>query len=319
MINSELEYVICNLCCSDSTQHLLTRADGLDIVKCRQCGLIYINPRPKVTDLSLFDKAYYSGGSQVSGYENYIQYNLEQLSKKKNIWAKRLREIEKFSGSKGRILDIGCGAGFFLSLTRENNWDSYGVELSDYASNYAEEEFGLSVYKGYLREAGFPSCYFGAATLWSVLECTRNPLIELEEVNRILKPGGILGIWTPNAKKTKLLGTSWFGFKSWFDRLYYFSPENIRAIVEEAGFEIIALKTENRHSIMEKLVMLVKNNKSSVEFTPAIMNEDSNQKNGALKKVARIIDGCLDYTLFKIYTQILYLGDRIILYAQKPN
>lgn len=97
----------------------------------------------------------------------------------------------------GKILDVGCGLGFLLSAI-DFRWEKYGVELSEYAANYAKK-YG-NVLLGVLRAAEYESNYFDVVVLYHVVEHFNDPVEELIEIRRILKPNGRLIIGMPDFK-----------------------------------------------------------------------------------------------------------------------
>ena len=111
----------------------------------------------------------------------------------------------------GRHLDIGCGAGQFLELSRSLGMNVYGVEPNRAAAQAANSK-GLSVTCGILHDGQFPDHYFDLITMNHVFEHVREPLDTLIEAGRILKPGGTLIITTPNAESLlyRIFGKYWF-------------------------------------------------------------------------------------------------------------
>lgn len=95
----------------------------------------------------------------------------------------------------GRILDIGCGLGFLLSGLKDG-WEKHGVEVSRFAARHAGE-LG-TVFCGELHEAQYPDEYFDVIVMHHVIEHLEDPISTILEVRRILKPGGILLLGTPD-------------------------------------------------------------------------------------------------------------------------
>lgn len=131
-----LEHVPCNLCGSGISV-LVHRKDGFSIVRCEECGLTYVNPRlcPQAL-VSQYEEGYFFAGS----YDDY-------LSERKGLektFERRLEKIEKLA-APGRVLDLGCAFGFFLSVAQGRGWDAYGVDLSPSACRYAREQLGVQV------------------------------------------------------------------------------------------------------------------------------------------------------------------------------
>lgn len=231
-----LEYVACNLCGSDDSD--IVHAKGLfKIVECRNCGLTYVNPRLSPAALAReYGEGYYFGGS----YDDYIS---ERRGFEKTF-EKRLEKIESFV-KPGRILDVGCAFGFFLSVARRRGWDAYGVDLSASSCRYAREELGLQAIHATLKEAGFSSEYFDAAIMNDVFEHLSDPSAELLEVHRVLNPGGYLFIVTQdiNSLIVRLLGSRWPQYKP-REHLYYFTRDTLRSILERSNFSVIQIESE---------------------------------------------------------------------------
>jgi 2-polyprenyl-3-methyl-5-hydroxy-6-metoxy-1,4-benzoquinol methylase len=95
----------------------------------------------------------------------------------------------------GRLLDVGCGLGHLLSAV-DPRWERHGVELSGRAARMAAE-FGI-VHHGDLRSAGYPDGFFDVVTMYHVIEHMEDPVAEVREIRRVLKPGGWLLVSTPN-------------------------------------------------------------------------------------------------------------------------
>ncbi|MBC7262807.1 MAG: class I SAM-dependent methyltransferase [Chloroflexi bacterium] len=242
-----MEEVRCNLCGGDSTVPV-AQINGFNIVRCQHCGLTYVNPRLNIDEVhAIYDERYYrneglqnGNGSQFFGYDDY-------LGDEENIrltFAKRLRTIEVYV-ERGRLLDIGCATGFFLNVARDHGWDVVGTEVSEYSVDYARSHFGLDVRLGTLRDIRFESDTFDVVTMWDVIEHLTDPMGELQEIRRILRPGGLLSIITPNVDSlvARVLGPRWEEFRRVREHLYFFSPRTLAAMLDRVGF--VVLKTES--------------------------------------------------------------------------
>ena len=237
-----LEYGKCNLCRANDAQMLFEGQDRLHglpgiftVVQCRQCGLIYLNPRPAKSEISIY---------YPEDYEPHVfleRIRRSRLARLDYYYGldKRRRAIEKFV-PVGRLLDVGCGNGGFLCYMQEHGWEVYGEEISQPAAEYARQELGLNVFLGELNDAVFPSHHFDVVTLWNVLEHLHDPAAALIEIKRILKPEGLLVIAVPNLTSwdAQLFGIFWVGYDV-PRHLYTFSPETLRALLDRAGFQIV--------------------------------------------------------------------------------
>jgi 2-polyprenyl-3-methyl-5-hydroxy-6-metoxy-1,4-benzoquinol methylase len=120
---------------------------------------------------------------------------------------------------------------------RDLGWTVQGVETDPRSAELAANTFGLSVHQGTLESAGFPADHFDSVTMSHVIEHARDPVLLLAECRRILRPGGILVIVTPNIRS---MGHRYFG-RAWRDldpprHLYLFSRKTLNRVAYQAGF-----------------------------------------------------------------------------------
>jgi 2-polyprenyl-3-methyl-5-hydroxy-6-metoxy-1,4-benzoquinol methylase len=155
---------------------------------------------------------------------------------------KKGRYVEKMSGSKGTLLDIGCACGDFLAWMQRLGWRVNGVEPDQRAATTAQVH-GLTVFNGSLEEAQFPPQRFEVVTMWHVLEHLTAPLNSLCEVAKILKPGGVLVFCLPNvdSPNARLLGPLWSGFDT-PRHAYAFSHSGLEIVAKQAGFSIVDVR-----------------------------------------------------------------------------
>ncbi len=227
-----MEEVACNLCGSDQWQVVQTvpvqrfgPPGEFNLVQCRDCGLRYLNPRPSPEEMA----DYYPAA--------YHEYRAS-IDKRVRHWyqEEKLRKVQVHSNG-GRLLDVGCNDGLFLHLARQSGWEVQGVEIAESVAAHAREALGLDVFTGELTEANFPAQHFDVVTFWHVLEHLHDPMRELREARRILKPGGLLIVEVPNIAswQARLFGANWRALDT-PRHLYHFSPDSLRAMLEQAGF-----------------------------------------------------------------------------------
>lgn len=223
--------VTCNLCCYADTEPYLSK-DAIGVVRCRYCGLIFAEKMQHHTDLI----KHYSD-------EYFEPYLKTELIHQKKRFSRRIKEI-KAQTFPGLLLDVGCGAGFFLKLAAETGYDVKGVEISPYAADYARNKLGLPVFLGELETAALPPESFDVITLWHVLEHVRNPGAFLAQVHALLKNRGLLALEVPNVGSTaaRISGTDW-ELMSPKEHFYYFTPATLRRYLEAAGFSIVTTRT----------------------------------------------------------------------------
>jgi len=196
-------------------------------VKCNNCHLIYVNPIEKGNKIN---EAYSQRKSVDAAIikESRLRATVAQV------------ELIKRYGNGTRLLDIGCGEGFFLFNASKFGYVGKGVELSQDAAEYARREFGLDVEVKSFEELRFSENHFDVVTMWQVLEHLLYPLITLEEIHRILKPGGMLVITTPDIGRipARILRRRWWCIT----RLHInqFTTRTLTNILKNAGFKNIS-------------------------------------------------------------------------------
>ncbi len=247
-----LEDVNCGFC--DSAERSTKFTDGpFSVVTCAQCGLTYVTPR--LTDGDLIDHVYNEGywTSDAAKTRGYTDYRRDEPLYLKT-YRRRLAVIKRHFSKPGRVLDIGCAAGFFLRVMRDESWQVTGLEPSEPIRNKAQQALGAgNVRAALLHEAGFEAGSFDLITLWDVLEHIPDPVAAISEARRLLAPGGKLLIETQNvnSRAAKVLGSRWQHYKH-AEHIYHFNPETLAAILDRAGMRVL----ENTPKLGGKYVSL---------------------------------------------------------------
>ncbi len=126
--------------------------------------------------------------------------------------------------------------------------DAEGVELSPEAEQTAREA-GFRVFTGRLEDARFPDAAFDAIALIELVEHLRDPRSLLEECRRILRPGGIVMITTPNAASltARAMGARWgvFSLAGMGGHVSFFNPRSLEGLAERTGFAVARLETRH--------------------------------------------------------------------------
>lgn len=235
-----MENINCPICEINDTLPLYTKA-GFKIVKCKICGLIYVNPQPSPKEL----KEEYKG--------NYSQGYIDKKESKQNRAKKILKGVCKYKRA-GNFLDVGCSAGFILEAARKRGFVVFGCEISPIALKFAREKLNLNIKAAFLNEANYPSDYFDVITMYNLLEHIPNQGPFLREVNRILKKDGIVEIWTPDMGhiKSKIKKERWASLIP-PEHLFYFTKKTIKLLLEKNGLRI----KKNRFTLKDCLKIYV--------------------------------------------------------------
>ena len=232
----KLHDVTCNIC-STKDRKLIFEVERYNIIfkiqQCLNCGLVYLNPRP---DSESIEKYYAS----MYDYDAFLR-NSEQIRESDE---KEIKFIKRYRQS-GNLLEIGCMYGFFLDEARKKGFNTYGVEISQKATEYARKNLGLNVYCGQLENNSFPGRFFDIVFLSHLIEHLEDPKMSLKIISRIIKDDGVLIIKCPNFNSLM----SRINRKNWWwiappEHLYHFTAKTIKTLLDKTGFSQIEIQTQ---------------------------------------------------------------------------
>lgn len=218
-----------------------TSPDVFSAMQCNSCDLVYLNPRPSVSE---FERIYppnyhaFDFSEEDFGFVHKIRSRLE---------AKRLLEWCKDLPDDARIIDVGCGDGFHLRLLREfgkQSWQLEGVDISNQAAEMAEKS-GLTVHHGSVEEIGLPKNTYDLAFMIQTIEHVEKPDAVLSAVREILKPNGRVVIVTDNTDSIDfgLFKQSYWGGYHFPRHWNLFNQKSLTKLADKTGFEVADLAT----------------------------------------------------------------------------
>ena len=173
----------CEVCSSRGYRALYTK-NGYWLVQCLVCGVMFAHPRPSLSRLqSAYTEGEVGAGAPTGDSREFEAYEYR---------FRPFLELVRTYGKRGRILDVGCWNGQFLSLLGPE-WEKHGVELSGSASAYARSQ-GLDVVTGTIHDVPYPAGMFRVVTMWDVIEHVPKPTDDLRKAVDLLEPDGLLFI-----------------------------------------------------------------------------------------------------------------------------
>lgn len=204
---------------------------GHDVHRCAGCDLEFVWPTPSPDEIDAVYRANYFTGPGA-GYEDYFAREREIAARKA---ATRLDRLAALGVTRGRVLDVGCAAGYFLEAAQARGFSVAGVELSAEARAQAAAA---------LRDRIVPTLSdvegtFDVITLWDVLEHLPAPSDALAELVPRLAPGGVLGVVIPvlGSVNTRVAPRTWDQYKP-PEHLWFFSPAALRALLARHGLAV---------------------------------------------------------------------------------
>jgi SAM-dependent methyltransferase len=201
-----------------------------------------MNPQPVITEVA---------GRYREGHgDEYLSYELANEKSFLHLQELALKDVgfavlEGPLRAKGTptILDIGCATGALLERFRERGWHALGVEICTPSAEYARQVRNLDVRTLPLIENHFPPAAFDVVLASHLIEHLNDPAAFVQEVHRILRPGGHFLVTTPNIAgfQARLFKSRWRS--AIFDHLYLFSIKTLSQLLTQRGFTIAKTRT----------------------------------------------------------------------------
>lgn len=239
--------IACLVCGNTQIQKELTCKDfvatgeSFDLHRCTKCSFLFTNPRPGALEIG----KYYQSDRYVShagNKENFsFMYKVYDVVRDYSI--KQKISLIKSYHRGGKLMDLGCGLGYFLDgVIKDNTFNSLGVDISDEAIDYVKNKFGYNV----LQEASLDQLdeySFDVITQWHVLEHVHLLNERMQQLHRLLKPDGTMFIAVPNSNSwdAKHYQSHWDGYDV-PRHLYHFNQQSFSLLMQKHGFKVVATK-----------------------------------------------------------------------------
>lgn len=214
----------CLICESQNLAKMKNYYEQHQLLKCSSCNFVFMEKIPTAEELDLH-------------YGKYVYYREGYFSPlTKKIYSDLLDKFEKYRKT-GKLLDVGCGRGWFLLEAKKRGWEVYGTEYSSTALEICKQQ-GLDVRNGKLLNNSFPENEFDVITSFEVIEHINNPLEEVQNINKFLRKGGLFYFTTPNFNciLRYYLGSS-YDIIGYPEHLSYYTRNTISYLLKNNGFK----------------------------------------------------------------------------------
>ncbi len=219
-------------------KHFLTVKDysvskeTFDLYQDETLDMLITYPQPSIENLG----KYYESEDYISHTDNKRSLFEKLYHFIKNIALKnKLNLINSLQPEKGKLLDIGAGTGEFLSVAKNDGWQTIGVEPSEKAKSIAINK-GVSFVE---RTTELENNSFDVISMWHVLEHVPDLDTQIKELKRLLKPSGTLIIAVPNFKSfdAKYYGKFWAAYDVPI-HFWHFSKTSIQLLFEKEEMKL---------------------------------------------------------------------------------
>jgi SAM-dependent methyltransferase len=223
--------VICPLCGAGHPPFFYME-NGYNYYKCTECSLLFLHPQPPMQHLH-------------DHYQEYLPVDPQLVAdwgyEMEPVIVGSVRFLEEQFEKPGRLLDIGCGYGFFLEAMHNCGWEVEGIELSKPAAEIARQKQCGMIHAHAVEEMG-EMARFDVITMFYVIEHVADPVAILKAVCKLLKPDGILVLRYPNtspllsfsktlARKLTLMQAP--------SHLYDYDGDSMQRIMRKAGYHSV--------------------------------------------------------------------------------
>ena len=191
------------------------------LVRCKKCKLVFASRIPSLDEL-------------LACYAEYPRDNsISPITLKR--CNQLLDHFEAFRKTN-KIIDVGAGDGWFLHEAMKRGWEAYGTEFEDRAVENCRSK-GIRMQKGVLDPIHYTPGEFDIVTSFEVVEHISNPREEFAYFNRILRPGGLVYVTTPNFNSVSrdLLKSNW-DVVHYPEHLTYYTPSTLTNAFARSGF-----------------------------------------------------------------------------------
>ena len=242
---STIHYQQCPLCGSHDIEKALATRDhsisgeAFDLCDCHGCGLRFTQnvPAPEQIGRYYQSENYISHSDTKKGLINRLYHAA------RDYMLRNKQKLVQSLSKQQRLLDVGCGTGYFMNHMRGQGYEVLGVEVDEGARNFGIQQFGLDVRPPAELEAGTLPGKFGVISMWHVLEHVYDPKLYLRRLHELLEADGVLMIAVPNytSKDGQKYAAHWAAYDV-PRHLWHFSPRTLTNLAKEMGFQVVGKK-----------------------------------------------------------------------------
>lgn len=282
----------CALCKGREGDLLLAWKDGYDLIECRRCGVATANFEVG-DEHDQIDAAY----NNDTYYEKFMReivshYDYRKEHQGRDRYAYIIDRL-KLPHDRIRLLDVGCGSGWFLSYLYDHGVECKGLEVNPMAVRFCREQRGLNVESGDLQDE--PDKSWDVIGIFDVLEHVADPIGLVTLAKQKLKPGGYLVAYTPHIYSVgwELMGVNQNTLVP-FEHIGFFAEKSVQYLADAAGMPIQSVDTFG-FDVMDYLLMKE--------------HEDGHDYTTQLRDMMLVVQACLDK---------LHVGNHFRITLQRP-
>lgn len=238
----EMETIGC-IFCGTSGHPVVIRENGYSGRRCPTCRLIYVSPRPAP---AVIETLYREDQARISARDLVAEAFVKRLFARHH-----LRLIRRLMPS-GSLLEIGAGAGYFLSEAQRAGFEVAGIEINRSQAAFMRDTLGIPCEETPLHPGSFGGRTFDIIYLCNVISHLYHPIETFQAISERLNPGGLLVFETGNLGD---VDSAYYTLLEHFDypeHLFFFSEANVRQLVQRLGLELLDM---HRYALTLQLLL----------------------------------------------------------------
>lgn len=222
------KHIACLVCGHKKLDPLPQEYAHATLVRCQSCQFIFSETIPTEEELLIHYSSYRRNN-------NLSSITIQRYNELLNLF-----EIYR---QTNRLLDIGCGDGYFLVAAKARGWNVFGTEYTDEAIKICSEK-GIQMYKGAIEAISFDQQKFDVVTSFEVLEHLNNAKEHISTIHNLIREKGVFYFTTPNfnSLSRRKLGGNWSVIE-YPEHLSYYTPQTIDLLLKQVSFRKLQLKT----------------------------------------------------------------------------
>lgn len=201
-----------------------------DLSRCNSCTHVFANPCPSQEFIQT-----------LYGEIEDPVYQEEAQGRSKNF-SRILKFLDKIHPERGILFDVGAATGILLDISRKRGWHVEGIEPSAWAIGVARDKYNLEIREGVFEETTLQKEHYTVVTMVDFIEHIPHPLDAISIAHKILMPGGILCLVTPdiNSLAARIIGQKWWHYRP--GHLGYFSKKSLDFLLQRTGFRVVKMR-----------------------------------------------------------------------------
>lgn len=262
----------CNLCGGTDYKVMFKQgvAQAAQIVSCTKCDLMFASPRAQLVDHENYERFEAEGllkGVTTDPAHPY-RWRFDKESFQVRDFDQSRKTLEKLYPNGGSMVEVGSGLGYLLREFKDKGWDVLGVDPWKELPAHTREIHDFETIPTTLEAAKLPDESADVVVMLHVIEHVPDPVASMQEIYRILKPGGHMVLETPryDTLMFKLMGKRERSLRM-NGHIYFFSDETLRNTFKKAGFSEVELHHVGRSMTAQRFIWNAANIAKSPKFT----------------------------------------------------